>query len=848
MVSKLRDELKLFWGAISKADLPTDFNDLFGDTWGDEDQSFRVQETFLIDFKDRAPSKFSDDFGASIVRLSLAFHNSFGGLVVFGVIDGSLRLSGFSVDFDIESFNRTLSDVTGKSIECLYRRYLVPGGKGEIGVLLVPKRGLAKPLALRNGLGPYKSGMLWVRERHEVLEVVPAHLSRLYSSRLVPPSQDSDVGKISIHRSLPPSPATMHSFIGRQDLMRDLWDWFVFGDQPRAYLHGPGGSGKSTLAFEFAKAISDSAFGVLGANGDRVDYVLFLSAKETELNPLTGEQQIFALRQFDETTTQFKQILFHSGHFDAEMIESADEDVTEDMLHELFSSYSGLLVIDDIDALSRRKIDTGEETLFLKAVNGSKRTRILYTLRYPPSHARKNAFEVPGLRGIEFFEFLDACCLQFAVTPPAPQVTPRIMEETQSLPLLIETLVGLRRFCGSFQDALDLFRDKGGDEARAYLYQREYDQLDPKGKSREVMATLLLLEEPVHFATLANLLSFSPQHVSEALSECGSIFLTTVENNAGETLYQLTPPSRPFVRTVSKRLARFDFIERKVELLRKKGGAHTPAEAALIMKMERLLRQEDFEGVVLLGEALPAHDPSLANPEIHARLGQAYANRGPNSREKGRECFRHATALGLRDPAMMRSWYYLETRSGYGIEQAKKICTMMIEADSVGPRIRSEFLSKLAWCIHQEASALASVSREKAIPLFQSSIKTYLEAARIAQTVNGMSQSETLNWLWRPVRQFINYLREDVAPFLSIIEDKISKGIDIDLDAAQIIIDGLKMIYIPNDKIIRSRQAGIMRRTSSKIDRLVKDSIKYHGLSYIQENLFIFIDVLSPNS
>ena len=197
---------------------------------------------------------------------------------------------------------------------------------------------------------------------------------------------------------------------------------------------------------------------------------------------------------------------------------------------------------------------------------------------------------------------------------------------------------------------------------------------------------------------------------------------------------------------------------------------------------------------------------------------------------------------------MMRSWYYLETRSGYGIEQAKKICTMMIEADSVGPRIRSEFLSKLAWCIHQEASALASVSREKAIPLFQSSIKTYLEAARIAQTVNGMSQSETLNWLWRPVRQFINYLREDVAPFLSIIEDKISKGIDIDLDAAQIIIDGLKMIYIPNDKIIRSRQAGIMRRTSSKIDRLVKDSIKYHGLSYIQENLLIFIDVLSPNS
>jgi len=843
----MRDELKLFWDAISKMELPVEAADLFGDSWDEEEQHFRMQEAFLIDFKDRAPGKFSDDFGASIVRLSLAFHNSFGGLIVFGVIDGSFTLSGMSVDFDIEAFNRTLSDVTGKAIECLYRRYRLPGANEEVGVLLCPKRGVVKPLRLRNGLGPYQAGMLWVRERHEVLEATPAHLPHLYSARLMPPSQDDGGQPMSIHRSLPPSPATMHRFIGRPDLMRELWEWFVFGDQPRAYLHGPGGSGKSTLAFEFAKTMSDIGFSVQGANGDRVDYVLFLSAKETELNPLTGEQQIFTLRQFEDPITQFKQILFHSGHFDSDRIEAATEEAAEDMLTELFSSYSGLIVLDDIDALSRRKADTGEETLFLKAVNGSKRTRILYTLRYPPSHARRNSFEVPGLSGREFYDFLEACCRQFAVPPPSAEITPKIEEETQSLPLLIETLVGLRRFCGSFQDAVALFRDKGGDEARGYLYQREYDQLDAKGKSREVMATLLLLEEPVHFGTLANLLGFSPQRVSDALIECGSIFLTTVENDAGETLYQLTPPSRPFVRTVSQRLERFNQIERKVELLRKQGGAHTPAEAALIMKMERLLRQEEFDGVVLLGESLPAHDPCLANPHIHARLGQAYANLGANSREKGRECFRHATALGLRDPAMMRSWYYLETRSGYGIEQAKAVCAMMIESDSVGPRIRSEFLSKLAWCIHQEAGHLKSVSREKAIPLFRTSIETYLEAARIARTVSGMDQNETLNWLSHPVRNFIQYLRDDVAPFLSILEELPAKKHDIGLDSAYILVDGLKKVYIPNDVRVRNRLAGLMRRASSKLDRFINGTTSYPGLSHLAERLSTFAGALSPN-
>src|SRR5690606_27383100 len=118
----------------------------------------------------------------------------------------------------------------------------------------------------------------------------------------------------------------------------------------------------------------------------------------------------------------------------------------------------------------------------------------------------------------------------------------------------------------------------GGDAARSYLYQREYDALDPKGKSREIMATLALLEEPIQFNTIVNLLNFNAQRVSDALSECGSIFLSTTESEFGETLYQLTPPSRPFVKSVSQRLDRFHQIARRVQLLRSQGSSHTPAE------------------------------------------------------------------------------------------------------------------------------------------------------------------------------------------------------------------------------------------------------------------------------
>jgi ATPase family associated with various cellular activities (AAA) len=142
------------------------------------------------------------------------------------------------------------------------------------------------------------------------------------------------------------------------------------------YLHGPGGSGKSTLAFEFAKKLTDGGSSIRTRGGDRLDYVIFVSGKETEFNPLTGKEQTFALRQFASAPEQFAQILFHSGFLDEDEINSTNEQTLLAQFDELFSNFSGLIVIDDIDALYRRKVDSGEESLFMKVVQGSKRTRI----------------------------------------------------------------------------------------------------------------------------------------------------------------------------------------------------------------------------------------------------------------------------------------------------------------------------------------------------------------------------------------------------------------------------------------------------------------------------------------
>lgn len=841
----MRDELASIWEAIEAESLPADFDDLLAPNWASEDERFHSQETFLIDFKDRAPDKFSDPFGISIIRLALAFYNSFGGLVVFGVSDDDFQPSGLNVDLDVESFNNEVKRVSNRPIECQFKRYTIPNTTHKIGVLLVPKRGHVAPARLDVRLGSYAPGIVWIRDRHEVSVAGGSHLSMLYSDRCELPNE-SQPGNLPIHKSLPPSPATMHEFLDRDRLTLELWDWFVFSGRPRIYVHGPGGSGKSTLAYEFARSVAENGFNVRLSASEHVDYVLYLSAKETEFNPLAGTQQDFALRQFSDVDSEFRQILFHSGFADEESVNASTPEEVEALLADLFSTYSGLIVLDDIDALSRRGRNTGEESIFLAAARASKTTRILYTLRFPPPHAAGSGIGVPGLHDDEFFEFVELCTAQFGVRPPSAEQYGILEERTNGLPLLIETVVGLRRFTSNYKEALDQFGDRGGEDARRYLYQREYDTLSKDGKARELLAALFLLQEPVHFDVLQTLMGFNPGLIRDALSECGTIFITTAEGSFGDTLYQLTPPSVPFVRTVSQRLPRYQQIERKIQLYRRTASSLTPQEAGLLYRMQKFIRENQFDRVVEVCDSLDVNDPCLANPRIRSLLGQALVNKGPAFSERARECFRLAESLGVRDLPMMRAWYHMEMRSGYGHDEAKSLCRRMIERSGVTARVQSEFIGKHARCVFEQANSLSSVSQEKALPLFRQAIEEYLDAIRIAESDPNLSVTETLGWLQRPVNAMLRVLRGDLDPFLKIIEDFAKKHGEISVDAAAVLLRGTTNAYIPNDDKTRRRLMGLFTRTRDKLSALQSEDTD--GLTYIVDNLDAFCRQLAKST
>lgn len=211
----MRQELEDLATAIESCQLPHNFEDLFGSVWDSTNRKFNVQETYIVDFKNSVPENFSTDFGAGIVRLALGFHNSYGGIIVFGVEDRTLTVVGTG-PFDIEKFNRVLSDVADLHIECLTKSYtiLVGDQNKTIVSVLVPKRRNSRPVKLLKDFGPYSAGKLWIRDRHEAMEATPRHLAMLYSERLAPPDTAGVDALFPVHQSFPPSPATLqHSEI-----------------------------------------------------------------------------------------------------------------------------------------------------------------------------------------------------------------------------------------------------------------------------------------------------------------------------------------------------------------------------------------------------------------------------------------------------------------------------------------------------------------------------------------------------------------------------------------------------------------------------------------------------------
>lgn len=779
--------------------------DLLVDQMGE----FIVDEGPLHDYKAEYPFSSSDTYFGAILRLICAFHNSYGGVIIFGVHDKTRNAGKNKVVVDSEKINRKLREILCRPLEISTQK--VDTKSGGVDLLIVPPRAeLVPPIYSLKDVGNYKKGVIYIRRGAEVLTAKGGDLSFLYGDRKSV-FGDHEAVNMLVQASLPPSPATIEEFVGRFFVIERIINWITASRDPRLFLWGQGGSGKSTIAYECASLLAECGGTLVNKNGNKLDRILYISGKATYLDPTTGKIQNTTLRDFDSAEDIYRTILTLSNWTDQEELNNYDKEQLLDALEELFDIEAQLIVIDDVDTLTTSKKDAGMEELFLILTRAKSGTKVLYTQRGFPSFAPNASVEIPGLTDDEFQQFLALCCDKFKVPVPADDDTSQIKIESEQRPLAIETMVGMRRVTSNYVDALRRWKENSS-EARQYLFNREYQQLSSDDRARHLLAALAIFNSPQSAEELRSVLQFSAEQLEDAIAEARDMFLTiTPRDGLNGDLFSIGAATRLYIEENSKQLDRYSSIEARVQHF-KVTAKHTPASfIPLIDRASRNLRMGNISDAISLLSKVDLPSAFKEHPEVQALLGEAYTQLSPPNVTEARKCFESAFSLGYRKYPMYLSWLDLERKNRTELKNGIDICLKVVLSSGFDSRTKSSFYRKLAKFQSLLANEMELASPQESARLRQESVIGNLNAyilARLGRDARILEYKERAELsITIALRRYLGI--DDIDGFFDMIERILSVEQSID-EFVPVLIERLQEILTrenSNRKILSARLA-----------------------------------------
>lgn len=722
---------------IENAVLPTEANSLLPHLT-EASGTFLSREGPMWDFKGGWPTSYSDSYFHGLCRLVCAFANTNGGLIIFGVNDKTREASSDPLAPDLDRFSQAFKQLVGVNPEIDFKSYRTENGN-HFAVMLVHPLGSGElPLRFRADSQHYPKGVIWVREGHEVEAANPKHIAQLYCRE-----SPTNIEIEEVEGTLPPSPATIRQFVGRMATIDCLFEWLKTSDQPRNFLYGKGGSGKSTIAFQVAKVLRDSGAGFLIEGIDPLEKVIFLTAKEKELDPGTQSQQVVIYSDFKDERTLYEAILIEGGTdfdtFDDLTIVNLKKEVSK-----LFNSISAFIVIDDIDTLTTKGLEAGFEFLIGALYKAKKRSRILYTLRNAPSQALSNSIDVPGLNDEEYFEFIELACKQFGVDlPNAKCRDSELSSVSERRPLVVESVIALRRRVDSYERAIELFKSAAGDDVRGYVFRREWDSIKPKSHGRELLAVLALYKGKITYDDIVALMYDNAAIVPDALAEVQEMFVQ-VERQGSESLYHLNELTRSFVLDASKELDNHSALKARVSKFISNIYADSPELSRLLNRVERLIAQakrENDEAAVDLAWSLLMKSKEVAqireDPRFMAACGYVALHLRPANIADARDYFRNSFSMRHGPEVQyVREWFMAEQRLDGADHYTALIFQLVQNSRQYDDAVRLEFMSRRAATLYLIARDGFFSDPEKSVSRLIESIKLNANGYRLTASAN----------------------------------------------------------------------------------------------------------------
>jgi len=452
-------------------------------------------------------------------------------------------------------------------------------------------------------------------------------------------------GQDALEGRLPPRESIVAEFVGRKSEMDRLWEWFRDPVSRRWALAGEGGKGKSAIAYQFATEIMFAA-------PKPFQLVIWLSAKMKKFEE--GVIRGIEAPDFHNLDTALSYILRYYGWTDE--VGNTTERKRERTL-ELLDSFPALVVVDDVDSLE------GEEEaaieFFVLDVARTK-SKVLFTSRRQILGMGNITTHIGGLAAVDARQFIISRCR--AMELDSALLNENMMNEmvrvTEASPLYLGDLVRLLAIIPP-REAIKLWREKAGDEARRYALGRELEQL--RMSAKEVLMAACVSDRPVSFPELEAVSGLTEEQLRSDLKDLQRLFLVPKPQLIeGEQRFDININTRVLVRKVLGGSDRY----RKIEAAYKAVTEKLPRRVgrgdvgAIIRQATFHVRtQEQPSAEKLLQQALEKY-PN--DPELMGFLGWVYKAWEPSRVTDARIHFRRACQLKCSNSEMYKHWARLE--------------------------------------------------------------------------------------------------------------------------------------------------------------------------------------------
>ncbi len=425
------------------------------------------REGELWDYKQEIPvvSRGSESDWASIAADVLAFHNTSGGVLVFGVRDRDYAFVGAKNNVQTKTFNDKIRRYVGDRFWVTYSRHFIQYTQRYLGVAIIPPKVHAPLRAMGDsptvsGKQLLKAGDLCVRvaDQTRVLRGTEA-IKFAAEHSLAPGGSLYEVDEPN-YRVLRPD---YRGFIYRDRLCKSVENALSSDRTFTASLTGIGGVGKTALAsWATLRAFEDKRF----------DFIVSVTAKDrafttTGIVPVTPNMSSLAdlLRQICEVTG-------FSELNQEPQIETHAELVRKNIL----SQFKGLLFVDNLETVNDPRIIEFLEQLPLptRAIVTSRGTRI----RVAAQPIEIGPFELG--EAIDLLSDSARAKAKHFITELSPADHAKIVNCCDRIPLVIEWFVGRSTSADKVvQEAEFLVSEsKHGEELVEFSFRRIYGQLN----------------------------------------------------------------------------------------------------------------------------------------------------------------------------------------------------------------------------------------------------------------------------------------------------------------------------------------------------------------------------------